>query len=632
MQAPMFIKGTNKGIALALLSFALSCGWVNHAAATTSTTTLTQANQSRLSNEAEQLAAQGLYGDAAARFEALAAQTGSPDRDRYLLRAARHAQLAGDGAKTQALLSLLGRNLSAADAAQRTVISATQALRLNQPERAIAQLDQIPLPLPAGAAADILAVRAQALFALGRTALAVNTAVERERELKSDTELGRNRQLIWEGLKQSAAAGRDLTAPAGVSRITAGWLELGKLSSGNARDPFAFSRSLAEWLTRYPEHPGSTIVSAPRAAAVSSSNPASERIALLLPLSGRQQAAGIAVRDGFIAAALQGQPGARNDIHVFDTNQSGAVDAYQRALQAGASMVVGPLLKEDVEALAVTQQVGVMTLALNALGDNQTPPALMFQFSLDPEEEARQVAQRARHEGFSRAILLAPNNDWGLRVQRAFAAELTIQGGTLVDQRYYDPAARDHVGLSKQLLESRKPPQERALDDALGNKRTVIEARDDFDYIFLAAQAGQARQLRPALRFVLPDTSIPIYATSDSYEPESTGNDDLDGLRFVDMPWVINRDPQIAALHDSMSRLWGNNLRSRSRLYAFGIDAFNLVNWLKTPQPQLASPLRGVTGLLALDQWGRVRRQSDWAQIVNGKPQALPDLFGTVIP
>jgi outer membrane PBP1 activator LpoA protein len=162
----------------------------------------------------------------------------------------------------------------------------------------------------------------------------------------------------------------------------------------------------------------------------------------------------------------------------------------------------------------------------------------------------------------------------------------------------------------------------------LGNKRTS-SMPDDFDYIFWPRKP-QAKQ-RPALRFVLPDTRIPIYATSDSYEPESHNNDDLDGLRFVDMPWVINRDPQTAALHDTMNRLWGNSLRSRSRLYAFGIDAFNLVNWLKTPQPQLASPLRGVTGLLALDQAGRVRRQSDWAQIINGKAQALPNLIGTTI-
>jgi hypothetical protein len=57
-----------------------------------------------------------------------------------------------------------------------------------------------------------------------RTALAVSTAVERERDLKNETEISRNRQLIWEGLKQTANNGGDLNPPNGVNNITAGWL------------------------------------------------------------------------------------------------------------------------------------------------------------------------------------------------------------------------------------------------------------------------------------------------------------------------------------------------------------------------------------------------------------------------
>lgn len=625
MQAPITIKGTARAALLTALLTVMGSVWINTSWATTSTTTLTQANQARLNSEAEQLATQGRYAEAAARFEALAAQASNADRDHFLLKAARTTQLAGDDTKAQGLVSLTGKNLAPADIALRALVNATQAMRTNQADRAIVQLDQVPLPLPAESAAEVLAVRVQALFALGRTALAVSTAVERERDLKSDAEVEQNRQLIWNNLKQVANAERDLNPPAGANRITAGWLDLAKLFASAQRDPFAFNRNLSDWRNRYPGHPGSALIVTPNNAAVAN-RPGEERIALLLPLSGKQQAAGIAIRDGFLAAAFQGGIGPRTNIQVFDTNESGAVTAYQRATQAGASIVVGPLLKEDVEALASSQQVGVITLALNALANTQTPPALMFQFALDPEEEARQVAQRARSEGFTRAIALTPNNEWGQRMQRAFADELNAQGGTLVDQRSYDPTARDYVSLSKQLLMSRKPPQARALDDALGNRRAADETRDDFDYIFLASQATQAKQLRPALRFVLPDTKTPIYATSDSYEAETSNNNDLDGLRFADMPWVINRDSESDALHDTMIRLWSSSLRSRSRLYAFGIDAFKLVNWLKASQPQLTSPLRGATGLLALDQTGRVHRQVDWAQIVNGKPQALPDL------
>ena len=623
MQVKIISPKTTLKVTFAALSMVLSMGIGPSAQATSTTTTLTQANQSRLAAEAQQLSTQGRYADAVAGYESLAAQTNRPERDRYLLKAARNAQLAGDNAKTQALLSLVSSTLNPQDNALRSVIGAAAELHANQGERALAALDQIPLPLPDEVAADALALRVQALFAIGRPVLAVNTALERERILKSDTAVTQNRQLIWDGLKQAAATGRDLTPPTGATSVTAGWLALGQIYGRSQRDPFAFNRELGEWRNLYPQHPGSSML-VNRATAVVNTKLGDDRIALLLPLSGKQQAAGVAIRDGFIAAALQNPLDKRARIEVFDTNALGAVVAYQQANEAGATMIVGPLLKEDLEALAATQQVGTMTLALNALNESQQPPAMMFQFSLDPEEEAKQVAQRARSEGRTRAIMLTPANDWGQRMQRAFLAELKAEGGTLVDQRSYDPAVRDYVQQAKQLLASRKPPQARALAEALGNKRTPTEVRDDFDYIFLAAQPAQVKQMRPALRFVLPDNSIPIYATSDSYEPE-TRNTDLDGLRFVDMPWIINRDSDTQSLHDSLDRVWSSNLRSRSRLYAFGIDAFKLIAWLKTPQPQLAAPLRGATGLLALDQAGRVHRQADWAQIINGSPQLLPD-------
>ena len=606
------------------LGMTLNFGIASLADAASTTTTLTQANQARLAAEAQQLAMQGRYGEATAKYEALAAQTNSPERDRYLLQGARSAQLAGDTTKSQSLLTLAGNTQNAADNALRMIINAAASLKANQGDRALTQLDQIPLPLPDDLAADALALRVQTLFALGRPVPAINAALDRERILKSDAALIQNRQMIWDGLKQSAAAGRDLTPPAGASSTTAGWLALAQIYNRGQRDPFSFNRDIGDWRTRYPQHPGSSMLSNNSVVISSSAMLSDDRIALLLPLSGKQQAAGVAIRDGFIAAALQTETDKRARIDVFDTNALGAVAAYQRATAAGATMVVGPLLKEDLEALAASQQVGAMTLALNTLGDSQPPPAMMFQFALDPEEEARLVARRARSEGRTRAIVLTPKNEWGQRMQHAFVDELKAQGGTVVDQRSYDPAVRDYVQPAKQLFASHKPPQARALDEAVGNKHPAAEIRDDFDYIFLAAQSAQAKQMRPALRFVLPDNSIPIYATSDSYEPE-TRNTDLDGLRFVDMPWVINRDGDIQTLHDNLNRVWSNNLRSRSRLYAFGIDAFKLVAWLKTPQPQLAAPLRGTTGLLALDPAGRVHRQPDWAQIVNGSPQPLPE-------
>jgi outer membrane PBP1 activator LpoA protein len=117
-----------------------------------------------------------------------------------------------------------------------------------------------------------------------------------------------------------------------------------------------------------------------------------EVIALLLPLSGRQQAAGLAVQDGFLAAALAEAPERRPRIDVYDTAALGAGPAYQKALATGAQAVAGPLIKEELASLVASQPLPLPTLALNALGSD-TPPAFLFQFALDPEQEARAAAR-----------------------------------------------------------------------------------------------------------------------------------------------------------------------------------------------------------------------------------------------
>jgi len=137
---------------------------------------------------------------------------------------------------------------------------------------------------------------------------------------------------------------------------------------------------------------------------------AAQAVALLLPLSGRQHALGIAVRDGFLAGCLV-DPASAPRVRIYDTAALGAGPAYQQALADRAEFVVGPLTREDVQALVTTQSFPVPTLALNAYPD-AAPPPFLFQFPLDPEQEARAVARRIAADGHVRGIALFPRNAW----------------------------------------------------------------------------------------------------------------------------------------------------------------------------------------------------------------------------
>ena len=146
--------------------------------------------------------------------------------------------------------------------------------------------------------------------------------------------------------------------------------------------------------------------------------------------------------------------------------------------------------------------------------------------------------------------------------------------------------------------------------------------RGDAQFVFVGAQPVQGRSLRPALRFHLAE-DLPVYATSDIFEPDAQANNDLEGVIFPDMPWVISPDAVSTQLRTALSKHWPVRARGRGRLYAFGFDAYRLVPLLKAGKFGSAHAVPGMTGLLSIDSKGRVQRELDWAQVAGGKPTPL---------
>jgi outer membrane PBP1 activator LpoA protein len=229
------------------------------------------------------------------------------------------------------------------------------------------------------------------------------------------------------------------------------------------------------------------------------------------------------------------------------------------------------------------------------------------------------VAQRAVADGHTRALVLLPNNEWGQRLFRAFDTELKVLGGAIAGLRFYDPDARDYSQPITQLLlvdESRA--RANALNSVLG-MRLEFEPRPrgDAQFVFVGAQPVQGRSLRPALRFHLSQ-DLPVYATSDIFELDTAANNDLEGIIFPDMPWVISPDAVSTQLRNALSKHWPVRARGRGRLYAFGFDAYRLIPLLKGGRFGSEHAIPGMTGLLSVDDKGRVRRELDWARVSQG--------------
>lgn len=594
------------------------------ASCTTPTSQPTPPGAERQLAQAEQLARDGKYTEAAQLYETMAAAAQKEMRDRLLLRAAKEYLLAGDAEKVKATLAKVSPSLPTQDAADRSLIAAELALQSRNPAKALEELQKIAQPLPRESAPKVLALRARAQFALNRPAAGITTALERERLLTNPQDIRANQRLIWEGLQTSAAGNADFTPQAGSSAIVAGWLDLGRAALVAARNPFTAKTDLANWRSRYPTHPANTFLNEEVLPDLGVGLDYPAQVALVLPLSGRQQAAGVAIRDGFMAALLQQDASRRPQVNIYDTVTQGASTAYQRAVAEGAQFVVGPLLKEDVAAIATAGSIPVLTLALNLLPDGATPPAMLFQYALDPEDEARQVARRVMADGRPRGLALVPNNEWGQRVYRAFESELKSLGGSVAGVRYYDTASRDFSDpISRLLLIDESRARANAINSTLGQRfEFEPRRRGDAQFVFMGAYPAQGRSLRPTLRFFLSD-DLPVYATSDIFEPDTQANNDLDGVIFPDMPWVISPDAVSTELRTALNRYWPVRARGRGRLYAFGFDAYRIVPLLKAGKFGNANAIPGMTGLLSIDEHGRVRRDLDWARVTEGKPVPL---------
>src|SRR6266478_1371620 len=324
-------------------------------------------------------------------------------------------------------------------------------------------------------------------------------------------------------------------------------------------------------------------------------------IALLLPITGRAAGAAISVRDGFMTAYYQAPADERPRVRVYDTGTHSVAEALAQAARQGADFIVGPLTREEVAAAAE-----------------------FYQYALSPEDEARLAARRILDDHHRRGVALVPAGAWGDRVLAAFKQELQGGGGELLGTAVIDASRTDYSGSITEVLRiSDSTARHRRLESALGTKlQFEPRRRGDIEFIFAAAPANTERLLRPQLRFHYAG-DLPTYATSDAFEPDVRANQDLDGLMFPDMPWILGGD-LADAVRSATREAWPSGGPHRGRLFAFGFDAFRLAQALRRRGAMSNISLEGLTGRLSLDPERHVRREMGWAQLHNGELRLLP--------
>ncbi|MFO1426965.1 MAG: penicillin-binding protein activator [Steroidobacteraceae bacterium] len=570
------------------------------------------------------------YGAAAREFEGLAADNAGTVSNSYLLRAADAWAEAGKPGEARRVLASVVGELAPAQRTDRQLLDARLALVEGDAARGWATVSALNEPTDPGQATRLFALRQQLAFATSRPLEGVRAEIARERVAADAEARFAARRELFAQLRDASARGVRLDpAAAGRDPLVRGWFEVGPIAA-QATHGASAAPAIAAWRARYPDHPAGDLLrgefSAPSTAA---QLPPGAHVAVLLPLSGRNSAAGAQIRDGLLAAAFALPAAGRPTLRFYDTSVTSIADALSQAAAAGADFAIGPLTREDVGAAAELTGRRMPLLALNFLPVDRPAPPDFYQFALSPEDEARAAARRVLADGARHGVALVPAGDWGTRVLNAFQQELEAGGGQLLANAQLPPGRADYSGPIQSLLRlSDSRVRHKRLEGLLGTTLAFQpRRRGDIEFIFAPSSAAVARQVRPQLRFHYAG-DIPAYATSDAFEPvQPTANQDLEGLLFPDMPWMLGTGATATRLRNESTEAWGE-LRGRGRLYAFGYDALQLYAALQRLQPGAAVDVDGATGRLRLDAERRVRRELSWAQMRSGTARALEALPG----
>jgi hypothetical protein len=237
-------------------------------------------------------------------------------------------------------------------------------------------------------------------------------------------------------------------------------------------------------------------------------------------------------------------------------------------------VVVGPLTRSGVSAVAGVPSGNAAVLALN-LPETPTPlPARFYTFGLAVEVESRAAARAAWDQGLRTAAVLSSGTPLARRSRDAFMEEWRVLGGKVAGAFEAPPAAGPGV-LRGEL------------------------ARIQYDVAFLAAEAAAARLLRPYVA-----GGIAVYATSQVNDgrADPVANLDMNGVRFTDMPWIVQTSSTAVV---GFPRPQGMAVELE-RFYALGIDAQRIATQLADGRNAFA--FDGVTGRVDVRPGGAVER------------------------
>ena len=428
-----------------------------------------------------------------------------------------------------------------------------------------------------------------------------------------------------------------------------GFIRLTKILREHALNQYELASQLTQFQYQFPNHPLVKHLPSEIIGLLQIRNNTAQRVAVLLPLTGRLAAQAQQIKQGVVAAYLasqsqqQGYEQMIESLYFVDTNTQ--TDEALIAAIAEADLIIGPLLKPKLELILPHIKPNQQLLGLNRLDTDSlvpqldTPGSTEFLantslsnhtfFALSPEDEAEQIAELMFTQQYQQPILIHAPDRTATRMAEAFTARwqsLTQHTSTITLSFSDNKSMRKAIGDALGVQQSRDRIS--ILERYLGQEMfSVTRNRKDIDAFVVFANAKQTELINPMIEASIStfsDEIQPVFASSRSYNHKLNKNSlrDLQNVIFIDMPWLLD-DTLNVELLAQYETVFSEASTAQKRLFAFGYDALNLIGKIQPLQKVQGLLLPGLTGSLAINDKNQVTRTLPRAKITTRQIERL---------
>lgn len=506
------------------------------------------------------------------------------DKETYKLLAARAFIAENKIAQSEAILSELGE-LNDAQKLDRSLIEARLSSAKGANEVAESQLRLIDLnKLSASQKTRYYETQATIFENRKDVIEAVKARIKMDNSLTDVQRRQSNVDKTW-ALLRSANTGVINNAPDDGNVALGGWLTLIKAYNDNIRQPVQLSQALQNWKSAYPNHAAAILFPKELQSLLNFQQTNLAQIGLILPTSGDGQILGNTILSGFNDA----KGNSTIPVQIFDSSTNSINDIIEQAKQAGVKALVGPLLKQNVDAI-ISNPAAVQGIDVLALNSTQNARSInqMCYYGLSPEDEAESAATKMWNDGVRNPVVAMPQNELGQRVGNAFNIRWQQLASTDANIRYYNLPADVPYFLQEN-----------------GANSTAL---------YTVASPDELAEIKGYLANSAPNLKIYASSRSNSASNSAEYAAQMNSVQFSDIPFFKE---STSAQYQKVAGSTGGEYQLM-RLYAMGADAWLLISHFNELRQVPGYQLSGLTGILSAGPNCNVERDMTWFQYQDG--------------